>query len=649
MDPVNAFFEPGGDLSRCHPHFEHRPGQQAMARTVARVLGEGGNVMIEAGTGTGKTLAYLVPALMQDRRVIVSTGTRNLQDQIHDKDLPFLAGQAGFEVSACVMKGRDNYLCRYRMGQFEREPLLEKLDEADWVPRIAEWSRRTTTGDRAEIAELPDNLRLWRDVNARSDTCGGSRCPEYETCWLTSLKRRAQECQLIVVNHHLFFADLALRSAYGAVLPDYDTVIFDEAHLLEEIATLYFGVQVSSAQIEELARHTEKLSARHEGPAKGGGGAAQLRDAAREFFLPLRDRLGVEVGRARFAPVDRGGPDLEAEWASLCEALDELVRCRPPEVDAEEGGESLPRRVEELRASLSQVLDRSQPTFVYGMELRGRVNVTLSASPIDVSGLLRDNVFDCLHAAVLTSATLSVDGKFDFFRARLGLDDTDGTVVESSFDYEKQALLYLPRGMPEPRHPGFIDSAVEELSRLLAISEGRAFLLFTSFANLHRVRDALEALDRWPLFVQGDGSKAALVDSFRSTPRAVLLGTTSFWHGVDVPGEALSAVIVDKLPFDVPSDPLVAARIERIRDQDGNPFFEYQVPLAVLELKQGLGRLLRSTSDRGMVGVLDSRVSTRRYGKIFLRSLPPYRIVRNLDECRHFFEQTGAPGDDVDA
>jgi len=640
MDPVREFFEPGGQLSSSHPRFEHRPGQQAMAGTVARVLDQGGNVMIEAGTGTGKTLAYLVPALMQDRRVIVSTGTRNLQDQIHDKDLPFLAGEAGLEVSACVMKGRDNYLCRYRLAQFEREPMFEKLDEAEWVPRIAEWSKHTATGDRAEIAEMPDNLRLWRDVNARSDTCGGTRCPEYELCWLTLVKRRAQECQLIVVNHHLFFADLALRSAFGAVLPDYDTVVFDEAHLLEEIATLYFGVQVSSAQFEDLARHAEKLAAVHDGPVKGGGGAFELRDAVREFFLPLRERLEREVGRTRFDPAERGGPDLEAEWATLCEALDGLVRRMPEEADVDDGAESLPRRVDELKGAVSQVIDRSESTFVYGMELRGRANVTLSASPIDVSDLLRDNLFDPLHAAVLTSATLSVEGKFDFFRARLGLDDIEGTVVESSFDYEKQALLYLPRAMPEPRQPEFIDRAVTQLSSLLEISDGRAFLLFTSFANMNRVREALEPLERWPLFVQGDGSKAALVESFRNTPQSVLLGTTSFWHGVDVPGDALSVVIVDKLPFDVPSDPLVAARIDRIRERDGNPFFEYQVPMAVLELKQGLGRLLRSTSDRGIVGILDPRVATRRYGKMFLRSLPPYRVVRDLEDCRQFFRPT---------
>jgi ATP-dependent DNA helicase DinG len=637
MDPANSFFGPGGSLSRSHPNYEHRPGQETMAVAVERILDRGGTIMIEAGTGTGKTLAYLVPALSADRRVIVSTGTRNLQDQIYNKDLPFLSERAGFAFSACVMKGRDNYLCRYRFAQFEREPLLEDLGERDWVPRLAEWSHETTSGDRAEIAALPDQLRLWRDVNARSDTCTGTRCPEYEQCWLTRMKRRAQQSQLVVVNHHLFFADLALRSAYGAVLPDYDTVIFDEAHLLEEIATLYFGVQVSAAQIEDLARHAEKLAARHAGPAKGGGGAAELRLASREFFLPLRERLSDEIGRTRFDLAERGGPDLEAEWATLSEALDELPRRMPENSEADEGAESLSRRVEELREALGQVLDRRQSAFVYGMEIRGRSNVTLSASPIDVSERLRETLFDSLHAAILTSATLAVDDRFDFFGSRLGLEGAEGIVVESSFDYANQALLYLPRRMPEPRHFAFIDRAVEEIVHLLEASGGRAFVLFTSFANMKRVHDALASLDRWPLFVQGEGSKAALVESFRATDRAVLLGTTSFWHGVDVAGPALSMVVVDKLPFDVPSDPLVAARIERILEQEGNPFFDYQVPLAVLELKQGLGRLLRSTTDRGVVAVLDPRIVTKRYGKSFLRSLPPYRVVREMAACDEFF------------
>jgi ATP-dependent DNA helicase DinG len=631
VSSLDSFFGPGGSLARAHPAYEHRPGQEQMARAVARTLERGGSLMVEAGTGTGKTLAYLVPALLSGRRIIVSTGTRNLQDQIYNLDLPFLRQRVGMEFRACVMKGRDNYLCRYRMAEFERQPLLEDIAELSWLPRIAEWSGLTATGDRAEIADLPDRLKLWRDINARSDTCGGSRCPEYERCWLTRLKRRAQESQLVVVNHHLFFADLAVRSAYGAVLPEYDTVIFDEAHLLEEIATLYFGMQVSAAQIEEVARGAEAAAARAGGPAKGGAGAAQLREAAKEFFYPLKELLDDEAGRVRFDPPERGGPEIGEEWEMLSEALEGVGR----QADEED---SLLMRVEELKDTLTRILDRDDRDFVYGLELRGRANVLLSAAPIDVSQLLRGGLFDGLHAGILTSATLAVDDSFDFFQNRLGLKEADCMIAPSSFDHRSQALLYLPKRMPEPRHPRFTERAVEELVRLLEISRGRAFLLFTSYAVMHRVFEALDGVGRWPLFLQGEGSKVAMVESFKTTPRAVLLGTTSFWHGVDVPGEALSLVVVDKLPFDVPSDPLIAARIERIRDDEGNPFMEYQVPLAVLELKQGLGRLLRSSSDRGLLSVLDPRLTTRRYGRTFVKSLPPYRLVREIEECERFFK-----------
>lgn len=637
MTPHEAFFAPGGRLEEAHPAYRFRAGQSEMAARVHETLESGGRLMIEAATGTGKTLAYLVPALAAGRRVIVSTGTKNLQDQIWNHEIPFLARQAGVSVSACVMKGRDNYLCRSRLAEFELEPLLSDLGEAPWVDVISEWGRATETGDRAEIDALPDQLKLWRDINARSDTCTGSRCPEFEACWLTQLKRRAEDAQLIVVNHHLFFADLALRSAFGAVLPDYDAVIFDEAHLLEEVATLYFGATAGSGGVEEIARSTEKLAARNGGPARDGGGAAALRLAAREFFAPIRARLGAGPGRVTFTPPERGGIDLEVEWAMLCEALDEVVRQAERVQKRSDAVEALPRRIDQLRESLEQILERDDPSFVYGMELRGRSSVALSAQPVDVADPLRNELFDRLHACVLTSATLAVDDAFEFFVRRLGVDDAATGVVESSFRWDEQAVLYLPEDVPEPRDPNFVERIAREIHQLAEVTGGRGFALFTSYANMERTAAILEAEGRWSLIVQGEGSKAALVERFKETPEALLLGTTSFWHGVDVPGDALSLVVIDKLPFDVPNDPLVAARIERIRDSGGNPFMEYQVPLAVLELKQGLGRLLRRETDRGILAVMDPRLVSRRYGKIFLRSLPPYPVVRSVEQARTFF------------
>ena len=636
---VAEFFGEGGRLSAAFERFEDRPGQREMAEAVQRTLEHGGVLMVEAGTGVGKTLAYLLPALRSDRRVVVSTGTRHLQDQILHRDLPLLREQLGLEFTATVMKGRDNYLCRYRIDQLRREPLLEDPSEASWIDKLLNWSERTRSGDRAEVEGMPDRLKLWRDVNARADTCTGSKCPDFEDCWLTKLKRRASRSQVIVVNHHLFFADLALRHAFGAVLPDYDAVVFDEAHLVEETATLYFGQRVSSVQVEQLARDAEKLAGKAGGAERGGGGATALRDAAEEFFFALEGH--GEGGRERFESAENGGPDLEGEWAYLSEALDEIVRRAEDNSEASDTVDAVVDRAGMTRDALERILARDDPGFVYGVERAGRTT-SLSAAPIDVSDLLRERLFDSLHAAVLTSATLAVENRFDFFVDRLGVGDAETLQVESPFDYEQQALLYLPKRMPEPSARDFADRVMEECERLLIVSDGRAFLLFTSFANLHKVRRRLEEESDWPLFVQGEDSKVALVERFRTTPRAVLLGTSSFWHGVDVPGDALSLVVIDKLPFAVPSDPLVAARIQRLQDRGDNPFSSYQVPMAVLELKQGLGRLIRSQRDRGILAVLDPRLTSRGYGKKFLRSLPPFPIARDINQCAHFFQQSTA-------
>lgn len=636
LDKLDRFFAKDGVLSQAVERYEVRPGQRQMAAEVASVLERGGVRMIEAATGTGKTLAYLLPLVLSGKRAIISTGTLNLQDQIDQKDLPFLRDRLGLDVQWTVLKGRDNYLCRYRLAEFARQPLLKDAAEVGYVERVIDWAAETETGDRAELSELPERLQFWREINARADTCSGSRCPEYDACWLTRVKREAQQARIVVVNHHLFFADLAVRSEFGAVLPEYDTVIFDEAHLLEEVATLYFGIQVSTAQIEELARDAEKLSAANGGPRVNGAGAGPLRESARDFFMPLQDLLRDAVGRIQFVSATAGGPDLEAEWAVLSNALDEVAR---QSTDLEKGAEvveSLARRCETIRLAMQQIIGRDDAGTVYGLELRGRSAVILTASPIDVAATLRERLFDRVDATVLTSATLAVGGVFDFYRQRLGLDDAEGSIVPSSFDYAKQAALYLPQHMPEPRDPGYLDRALDEIVGLLEVSRGRAFLLFTSYAQMHRVHERLVEYERWPLFLQGEGSKVGLIESFRTTDRAVLLGTTSFWQGVDVAGSALSLVVIDKLPFDVPSDPLVAARIERLRQQGRNPFMEYQLPMAVLDLKQGLGRLLRGREDRGILAVLDARLVSKRYGRVFLDSLPPYSRFRDREPLLKF-------------
>ena len=526
-DP-GALFEPGGLLSASHPSYEHRPGQSAMARAVGGAIEDGRRLMVEAGTGTGKTLAYLVPAILSGRRVIVSTGTRNLQDQIHRHDLPFLRDRLGLDFSACVMKGRDNYLCRYRLAQFAHEPMFQDLREKDWIQRIVDWGGETASGDRAELADMPDDLKMWRDVNARAETCTGTKCPEYEDCWLTRVKREAQESQIVVVNHHLFFADLALRSAYGAVLPDYDTVVFDEAHLLEEVATLYFGTQVSIGMLEDLARTAEGLAAKAGGPVRGGCGAGALREAIAEFFDPLRDRLRHAKGRIRFEPVERGGPDLEVEWAVLSNALDEVVRqaalFRAPRIGgpaASDDADSLTQRVRDVHKSLARVLDRRDPAFVYGVEQRGRRSIVLTAAPIDVSESLREVLFDPLHAAVLTSATMAVEGKFDFFRDRLGVDDADTLVVDSSFDHATQALLYLPPRMPEPRDREFVPRCVDEIVRS-ARGDGGAGVPVVHVLREYapRARSSSNGSTAGRCSCRAQGSRAALVESNSRKPRA---------------------------------------------------------------------------------------------------------------------------------
>jgi len=626
-----SFFGRDGSLARVLPGYEERESQERLSEAVRGVLEEGGLLLAEAGTGTGKTLAYLLPAVEAGRRVVVSTGTKNLQEQLVSKDLPLLARALGRDLSVAVMKGRGNYLCLLRFSSFEKAGSFRRPDEIPLFKAVEAWAPETQTGDRAEVADLPDSVDFWREISATSENCIGQSCTLYDACWVTRMRQRALEADLVIVNHHLLCADLAVKDgSYGQVIPPYDTVILDEAHLLEDVATQYFGVQVSSHRVEELARDVERELK-----------AAEL-DAreVRSEIEGLRARADRLFRRLSRAPAARLPPNWVVEQATE-EALAVLQRIEGLRTsllaipDRPEPIAGLAGRALALAVDLAFLFKAEDDSHVYFIETRGR-GVFLRATPIDVSARLHDLLFDRVRAAVLTSATLAVDGGFTYVKDRLGIETTDELLLPSPFHYADQAVLYVPRRMPEPQSPAFADHAAEEIVRLLEVSRGRAFVLFTSYANMNAVAERIAGRVPYPVFIQGEAPRTALLEMFRETKHAVLLATASFWQGVDVAGEQLSCVIVDKLPFASPGDPVVAARIERLRARGGNPFSEYQVPVAVLMLKQGLGRLIRSAADTGILAVLDSRLMRKSYGQRFLESLPPARLVHEIAEVERF-------------
>jgi len=626
-----SFFQPRGPLSRALAGYEERPSQASLSEAVERTLRDGGTLLAEAGTGTGKTLAYLLPAVELGRRVVVSTGTKNLQQQLVDKDIPLLARALGRDLSVAVMKGRGNYVCLLRIRSFGQAGSFRLLDEIPVFRAVESWAERTDTGDRGEVADLPDSVDFWREISAASENCIGQSCPDFDPCWITRMRQRALEADIVVVNHHLLCADLAVKDgSYGQVIPPYDTVILDEAHLLEDVATQYFGVTVSSHRVDDLCRDVEReLSAAKLDAREVRAEVDAVRHRAERFFKLL------SMGRGR-----RLGPDwmtsrVAEESGALLTRLDGLKTAILALRERPEPLTGLAARTQSLRDETAFVLSAEDDSHVYFVEARGR-GVFVRATPIDVSSMLRELLFDRVRAAILTSATLAVDGGFEYLKARLGIESTEELLLPSPFDYGEQAILYVPRGMPEPRAPSFVDRAASEIAALLAESRGRAFVLFTSYANMNAVAERLAGEVPYPILIQGEAPKPILLETFRATPGAVLLATSSFWQGVDVVGDQLSCVIIDKLPFASPGDPVVAARIDRLRNRGGNPFGEYQVPVAILMLKQGLGRLIRSASDRGILAVLDSRLIEKAYGRRFLDSLPPARLVHDRSALQGF-------------
>jgi len=650
---MEEIFGPDGLIAQAHPDYEYRPGQVEMAEAVLRAFAEKRHLIVEAGTGTGKTLAYLVPAvaaaISNGSRIIISTGTKNLQEQLMEKDVPFLQSVLPKKFTAAYMKGRANYACLQRIKRAADSPVLEGLDELDYFDEVRQWTRDSPTGDRAELIGLPEHLPFWRHIDARSEICIGQKCPDFDPCFITRMRQRALDADIVIVNHHLFFADLALRNGeYGQVLPDYSAVIFDEAHLIEDVAAEYFGAQVSNYQVEDLLRDLQNLAITNVDAnrelTKIGGRVARFSDA---FWIGTRAGRGEE-GRfpilpGTFARKKTNG-DIEATplgdaYLGLDGALDRMETTLDALKEQSPDIENLTRRVRQLRFDLQFIVAGDDKHFVYWLERRGR-GAFLRASPIDVSGLLQEKLFDRVETVVLTSATLASAGRFDFVRERLGLPEADTLVAPSGYDYENQAVLYLPRGMPDPRAPQWADAAAAEVIKILNATDGRAFVLSTSFAGMNSLYERVAGKVDYPCFVQGSASKAGLLEKFRATPHAVLFATSSFWQGVDVRGQQLSCVIIDKLPFAVPSDPVVAARQRFIDDQGGSSFYEYSVPQAIISLKQGLGRLIRSATDRGVLAVLDPRLTTKGYGRTFLESLPPCRITSKIEDVARVFEIT---------
>ncbi len=658
-ESVRRAFSPGGPLARGIPGFEPRPGQARMAEAWARTLVRGEILVAEAGTGIGKTLAYLVPCLLSGRKTIVSTGTKTLQQQLDEQDLPRVREALGVPVTWAVLKGRANYLCRRRWKRFSAEPLFEFAPEALRFDRMRDFAERTRTGDLSECAGIPEEFHAWSEVNARRETCDPARCDETERCFLSEARRRAAAADLVVANHHLFFADLAVGrrrtgeggylpgrgwgGAWGEILPPAEALVFDEAHGIEEVASSFFGISVSLARAQELARDVIRAAAR------AGDAWRPARVAAEEF------RVAAEIlfrsaggGEGRYflpapeedLPFDRNVDSLLSSAGDLSLALSLLPRGETGDREAEGDAEALLRRTRSYGEELLGLLRSAETGAVAWGERHGSYCV-FHRTPVEVSGILGELLWEPAGPCLLTSATLSVGGNLAYFRERLGLRPVDARelLVDNEFDFARRALVYVPEGLPDPSGDEFPEAAARETEEVVRRSGGGALVLCTSYRILRAIADRLRESLPFPLLVQGEGPRTQLLRSFRQDSNAVLAGTGTFWEGIDVPGEALRCVVIDKLPFAPPGDPVVTARIRASRERGEDPFLSYQLPEAVLALRQGIGRLLRRQDDYGVVALLDRRVMTRGYGARFREDLPPMRWTRSRSEVESFFRR----------
>lgn len=632
MDDLAHLFGPDGLLCERLRGFAYRPQQLAMAEAVAEVLASSGTLICEAGTGTGKTYAYLVPALLSERRVLISTGTRNLQDQLFHRDLPRVKSALGRPVDTALLKGRGNYLCRYRLAvAVHDEPLADAVLRAE-LAQVRDWAAVTRRGDIAEVG-LPDDAKIWPNVTSTSDNCLGQECPDWATCHLVEARRRAQEADLVVINHHLLCADLALKDeGFGEILPGADCFIIDEAHQLADIASSFFGLSISGRQLLDLARDSEAEYQREAGDVPAILGAtADLRAGVQA----LRLALGVADRRGPWRDLAEG-TETGAALTQLSARLEALKRALDAVSGRGKGLDSCLARCSDLIERLTALSD-DDGEAVRWFETQGR-GFRLHQTPLEVASQLAPQLNRRQVAWIFTSATLAVGEDFGHFIRQLGIEEARTERWESPFDYSRQALWYGPTGLPDPASPDYTRAVAELAIEILGLSRGRAFLLFTSHRALREAAAFLESRLPFPMLVQGRAPRAELLGRFAELGNAVLLGSASFWEGVDVRGEALSCVLIDKLPFASPGDPVLAARIDALRQRGGNPFRDFQLPRAVIALKQGAGRLIRDSSDRGLLVVCDPRLLTRSYGRQFIASLPPMERTRDLARVAAFFE-----------
>lgn len=637
MTDIAEIFGPEGWLAKRIEGFSYRPQQQEMAQAVGRVMDQGGVLICEAGTGTGKTFAYLVPALMSGLKTIISTGTKNLQDQLFHRDLPMVRQSLSSPVATALLKGRANYLCIHRMENTLHEELHLTKEQVGQLQMIREWSTATKSGDIAEMKQVPEEAGIWPFVTSTTDNCLGQECSSYSTCHLMEARKRAQEADLVVINHHLLCADMALKGeGFGELLPSADCYILDEAHQLPDIAGNFFGDSISGRQLLELARDTVTEYHREandlpEIPER----AERLQQATRDMRLAF----GLEQRRGAWSEV-AANPSVAAHLDRMREAIDQLAQILRSVEGRGKGLDSCCERCESALQRLQSMQENDDSESIRWFETH-RQSFRLNVTPLEIAGIFQAVMQEHHASWIFTSATLAVGGSFEHFSKQLGLSEAETHCWDSPFDYPQQAVWYVPKDLPEPNSPAF-NRAVSDISiPILQASGGRAFLLYTSHRALQEAADYLKEKLSYPMLVQGTAPRTELVEQFRKLGNAVLLGTSSFWEGIDVRGEALSCVIIDKLPFASPGDPVLQARIDALRKQGGNPFMAYQLPQAAIALKQGAGRLIRDERDRGILALCDPRLLSKPYGKIFIRSLPPMTKTQDFNVIERFFSLTG--------